>query len=209
MVDKFCDFILKKMKEKMPDMTEEQGEVILYGLELILGEIPKVLLLFLLGFLLGVGWYVLFAFIVIAPYRGMSGGFHLHTHLGCIITTNLFYIGNVFISKYLVLDSIEKYILIGLSFIFGILMISMYAPADTENVPIINKEERKKKKILSYIFLTVMLIAAIFIQDRILSNILIIGSIIQTITITRFAYKLTNNEYGHEVYERTNTELNQ
>lgn len=193
----------------MPDMTEEQGEVILYGLELILGEIPKVLLLFLLGFLLGVGWYVLFAFIVIAPYRGMSGGFHLHTHLGCIITTNLFYIGNVFISKYLVLDSLEKYVLIALSFIFGILMISMYAPADTENVPIINKEERKKKKILSYIFLTVMLIAAIFIQDRILSNILIIGSIIQTITITRFAYKLTNNEYGHEVYERTNTELNQ
>ena len=209
MVDKFCNFILKKMKEKMPDMTEEQGEVILYGLELILGEIPKVLLLFLLGFLLGVGWYVLFAFIVIAPYRGMSGGFHLHTHLGCIITTNLFYIGNVFISKYLVLDSLEKYVLIALSFIFGILMISMYAPADTENVPIINKEERKKKKILSYIFLTVMLIAAIFIQDRILSNILIIGSIIQTITITRFAYKLTNNEYGHEVYERTNTELNQ
>lgn len=208
MVDKFCDFILKKMKEKMPDMTEEQGEVILYGLELILGEIPKVLLLFLLGFLLGVGWYVLFAFIVIAPYREVSGGFHLHTHLGCIITTNLFYIGNVFISKYLVLDSIEKYILIGLSFIFGILMISMYAPADTENVPIINKEERKKKKILSYIFLTVMLIAAIFIQDRILSNILIIGSIIQTMTITRIAYKITKNEYGHEMYEKGKIELN-
>ncbi len=209
MVDKFCNFILKKMKEKMPDMTEEQGEVILYGLELILGEIPKVLLLFLLGFLLGVGWYVLFAFIVIAPYRGMSGGFHLHTHLGCIITTNLFYIGNVFISKYLVLDSLEKYVLIALSFIFGILMISMYAPADTENVPIINKEERKKKKILSYIFLTVMLIAALFIQDRILSNILIIGSIIQTMTITRIAYKITKNEYGHEMYEKGKIELNQ
>ena len=209
MVEKFCNFILKKMKEKMPDMTEEQGEVILYGLELILGEIPKIILLFVLGFVFGVGWYVLFAFIVIAPYRGVSGGFHLHTHLGCIITTNLFYIGNVFISKYLVLDSLEKYILIALSFIFGILMISMYAPADTENVPIISKSERKKKKILSYIFLTVMLIAAIFIQDRILSNILIIGSIIQTMTITRIAYKLTKNEYGHEMYEKTNTELNQ
>ena len=193
----------------MPDMTEEQGEVILYGLELILGEIPKIILLFVLGFVFGVGWYVLFAFIVIAPYRGVSGGFHLHTHLGCIITTNLFYIGNVFISKYLVLDSLEKYILIALSFIFGILMISMYAPADTENVPIISKSERKKKKILSYIFLTVMLIAAIFIQDRILSNILIIGSIIQTMTITRIAYKITKNEYGHEMYEKTNTELNQ
>ena len=208
MVDKFCDFILKKMKEKMPEMKKDQEEIIMYGLQLMLGEIPKLFILFGLAFLLGVGWYVLFAFIVIAPYREVSGGFHLHTHLGCIITTNLFYIGNVFISKYLVLDSIEKYILIALSFIFGILMISMYAPADTENVPIISKSERKKKKILSYIFLTVMLIAALFIQDRILSNILIIGSIIQTMTITRIAYKLTKNEYGHEMYEKGKIELN-
>lgn len=208
LVDKFCNFILKKMKNKMPDITEEQGEVILYGLQLILGEIPKIILLFVIGFLLGVGWYVLFAFIVIAPYRGVSGGFHLHTHIGCIITTNLFYLGNVLISKYLYLDSLEKYILIGLAFIFGILMISIYAPADTENVPIISKEERKKKKILSYILLTIMLILAIIIPDRILSNILILGSIIQTITITRIAFKLTKNEYGHEMYEQGKIELN-
>lgn len=209
MVEKFCGFILKRMKEKMPEITEEQGEIILYGLELILGEFPKIIFLFVLGFIFGVGWYVLFAFVTMLPYRAMSGGFHLHTHLGCIITTNLFYIGNVFISKYLILDSIEKYILIGLSLIFGILMISMYAPADTENVPIISKEERKKKKILSYVTLAIMLISAIWIQNRILSNILIVGSILQTMTITRIAYKITKNQYGHEVYEKTNTELNQ
>jgi accessory gene regulator B len=208
LVERFCAFILKKMKVKMPEITEEQGEVIQYGLELIIGEFPKIILLFVLGFLLGIGWYVLFAFIAIAPYRGMSGGFHLHTHLGCILTTNIFYIGNVLISKYLFLDNIEKYILIALSYIFGILMISMYAPADTENVPIISKKERKRKKILSYIVLTILLSAATLIQDRILSNILIIGSIFQTMTITRIAYKITKNEYGHEIYEKENIELN-
>ena len=192
----------------MPEITEEQGEVIQYGLELIIGEFPKIILLFVLGFLLGIGWYVLFAFIAIAPYRGMSGGFHLHTHLGCILTTNIFYIGNILISKYLFLDNIEKYILMALSYIFGILMISMYAPADTENVPIISKKERNRKKILSYIVLTILLSAAILIQDRILSNILIIGSIFQTMTITRIAYKITKNEYGHEIYEKENIELN-
>lgn len=208
LIERFCAFILKKMKVKMPEITEEQGEIIQYGLELIIGEFPKIILLFVLGFILGIGWYVLFAFITIAPYRGMSGGFHLHTHLGCIITTNVFYIGSVLISKYLFLDNIEKYILITLSYIFGMLMISMYAPADTENVPIISKKERKRKKILSYIILTILLSAAIFIQDRILSNILIIGSIFQTITITRIAYKITKNEYGHEIYEKENIELN-
>ena len=208
MVEKFCKYIIEKMKNKMPDMGEEQEEIILYGLELIIGEIPKLFILFGLGFLLGVGWYVLFAFIAIAPYREVSGGFHLHSHIGCIIMTNLFYIGTALISKYIILDTLEKYILIGFSLIFGIIMISIYAPADTENVPIISKKERKKKKVLAYIFLIIMLTVAIFIPNRILSNILIIGSIIQTLFITRIAYKLTRNEYGHEMYEKGKLELN-
>ena len=78
----------------------------------------------------------------------------------------------------------------------------MYAPADTENIPIISKKERKTKKILSYITLILTLVAAAIIQDRILSNILIIGTIFQTLSITRLAYKLTNNKYGYEEYAK-------
>ena len=114
---------------------------------MILGEIPKLFLIFAVGFLFGVGWYMLFAYIAILPYRAMSGGFHLKTHLGCIIGTLLFYYGNIIISSLLYLDNIQKYILIGLTFVFGVLMVSIYAPADTENVPIISKHERRKKKI--------------------------------------------------------------
>ena len=81
-------------------------------------------------------------------------------------------------------------------------MVSMYAPADTEDVPIISKKERKLKKTLSYIMLTVTLIAAIFVQDHVYSNILIIGTILQSISISRVAYILTKNKYGHEIYEK-------
>ena len=80
-------------------------------------------------------------------------------------------------------------------------MISMYAPADTENLPIISKKERKLKKILSYIILTITLGIAMFLKDDILSNILIIGTIIQSLFISRIAYKITNNKYGHEIYK--------
>ena len=201
MVDKICEFILNKMKKEMPDITKEKEEVITYGLQLILGEIPKTLLLFAVSILLGFGWYMLFAYIAIMPYRTVSGGFHLHTHLGCIIGSSVFYYGTILISKFLSLDSLQKYILAGLSFVFGILMISMYAPADTENLPIISKKERKLKKILSYIILTITLVAAIFIKDSTLSNILIIGTTIQSLFISRIAYKITNNKYGHEVYQ--------
>lgn len=184
----------------MPEIDDEQAEIITYGLQMIIGEIPKMFILFGVGFLFGVGWYMLFAYFAMLPYRAMSGGFHLKTHLGCIVGTVLFYYGNIIISNLLYLDNIQKYILIGLTFIFGMLMVSMYAPADTENVPIISKHERRKKKILSYITLSLTLIAAVFVQDRVMSNILIIGTIIQSLSITRLAYKITKNKYGYEVY---------
>lgn len=202
LIEKICNFILKKMKKKMPDMTDEKAEVILYGLQLIIGEIPKTLLLFGISFLLGIGWYMIFAYIAITPYRAVSGGFHLHTHLGCILGSAIFYYGNIIISKFLVLGNIEKYILVALSLVFGLLMVSMYAPADTENLPIISKKERKMKKILSYIMLVVTLVVAVIIKHQVLSNILIIGTIIQSISISRFAYKLTNNKYGYEEYKK-------
>ena len=81
-------------------------------------------------------------------------------------------------------------------------MISMYAPADTENLPIISKKERRTKKILSYITLSLTLVVALFVQDSTLSNILIIGTIVQTVSITRIAYKLTGNKYGYEEYAK-------
>lgn len=202
MIEKICNSILIKMRKKMPDITDEKAEIILYGLQLIIGEIPKMFIIFGLSFLLGFGWYMVFAYIAVMPYRATSGGFHLHTHLGCILSTIIFFYGNILLSKFLVLDNIQKYILIGLSLVFGILMISMYAPADTEEVPIISKKERKTKKILSYITLIITLGASLLIQNQVYSNILIIGTIIQTITITRLAYKLTNNKYGYEEYAK-------
>ena len=202
MIEKICDFIIKKMRKKMPDITDEKAEIIYYGLQLLIGEMPKMFLLFGVSFLLGIGWYMVFAYIAIIPYRAVSGGFHLHTHLGCIIGTIIFYYGNIIISKFLFLDNIQKYILVGLSLIFGIFMISIYAPADTEDLPIISKKERKTKKILSYVMLIITLVLALVIQERVLSNILIIGSILQSISISRVAYKLTRNKYGHEVYAK-------
>ena len=79
-------------------------------------------------------------------------------------------------------------------------MITLYAPADTENLPIISIKERKRKKILSYVFLVLMLISSLFINNNSISNILIFGALVQTLFITRLAYKITNNKYGHEVY---------
>ena len=200
MIDNLCGYIVEKMKKKMPEIDEEKEEIIKFGLQMIIGELPKMFILIGAGFLFGVGWYMILAFFALLPYRAMSGGFHLKTHIGCIVGTVLFYYGNIIISKLLYLTDFQKIILIILVYIFGMLMVSLYAPADTENVPIISKHERKKKKILSFFTLSLTLIVAAFVPDRMISNILIIGTILQSLSITRLAYILTKNKYGYEIY---------
>ena len=200
MIDTICTFLTNRIRKEMPEIDDERAEVINYGLQNIVGEIPKIFLLFIIAFILGMFKEVLFMFIVLTPYRGASGGFHLKTHLGCIIGTTAFYCGIVLLSQHVILDDITKYILIGISWIFGMFMIKLYAPADTENVPILSKKDRKKKQMIAYITYSLGLIAALLIQDNVISNILLFGNLLQTLTITKLAYRLTKNKYGYEVY---------
>ena len=158
MIDKFCDWITNKIKQNVDNIDEEKELVINFGVRLIFGELPKILLLFIIGFLLGIGWYTLVFFFLLCPYRSFTGGFHLKTHLGCMITTSILYLGPVLLAKYLpIQQNYILYIMAGIVAIFSIFIIIKYAPADTENIPILTKKERKSKKIKACISLVTIL----------------------------------------------------
>lgn len=203
MIDKICTMLTNRIRKDMPEIDDERAEVIMYGLQNIIGELPKIFMIFIVSYLLGILKLTLISFIVIVAYRSFSGGIHMKTHISCIIYTLLLYCGTALLGKYIVIEGIEKYI-IGIScWIFCMIMITLYAPADTENVPILRKKERKQKQILSYIVLTIEIVIALTIQIPSVTTIIIIGDFVQTLMITRMAYKLTNNKYGHEVYANT------
>ena len=203
MIYKICMFLTNRIRREMPEIDDERAEVINYGLQNIVGEIPKIFIMLGIAYLLGIFKWALFTFIVLIPYKGASGGVHLKTHIGCIVFTTLFYCAIPFVSQYIILSQIVKYIVIVGIWIFGMIMIKLYAPADTENVPILSKKDRRKKQLISYITFSLGLLVAVFIKDNTISNILILGNLVQTILITKFMYKLTNNKYGYEVYECT------
>lgn len=200
MIDKICLALTNKIRKEVPDIDDERAEVINYGLQILVGEIPKTFVMLAVAWALGVFKLTLITFLLLIPYRGASGGFHLHSHLGCIIATCVQYCGVALLSKYIVLAESVKYLLIVGTWIFGMVMIKLYAPADTEDVPILRKKDRRKKQIASYLSLTVGLILAVIIPNAVISNILIFGNLVQTLTITKLAYRLTNNKYGYEVY---------
>ena len=203
MIDKITQSLTNRIRKEMPDVDDERAEVINYGLQILLGEFPKTFIILAIAYLLGVFKLTLITFLILMPYRTFSGGFHLKTHLGCIITTCAFYCGTALLAKYIVLSNITKYIIITLLGIFGIFMIKLYAPADTENVPILNKKTRKLKQILSYVFFILGLIIALIVKDNVISNIIVFGYLMQTCMITKLAYILTDNKYGYEVYGNT------
>jgi accessory gene regulator B len=185
----------------MPEIDDERAEVINYGLQIFIGEFPKFIIMLLIAFILGIFKETIITFLILLMYRGASGGFHLKTHIGCIISTIIFYCGIAFLAKIIILNSAIKYIFALLVGIFSIIMIKKYAPADTEEVPIISEKVRKQKRILSYISLIVGLVIATIINDNVISNIIIFGYFTQTCMITPIAYKLTKNKYSYEVYE--------
>lgn len=201
MIENICNKLTLKIRKEMPEVDDERAEVINYGLQLVIGEVPKTFILLIIAYLCGVLKLSIIALLAIMPYRATSGGVHLKTHIGCIIGTSLFYVGSSLLSKYIVLEpSYIKYILIGTTWIFSMIMINLYAPADTEAVPILRKKERSIKKKLSYITMTLTLVASIIIKNTVFSNLLIFLTIFQTIWISKFIYKLTNNKYGYSEY---------
>ena len=186
MIDKICNLILKRIRKEMPEVDDERAEVINYGLQMIIGEVPKLLATLLIAYLLGVLKLTLLAYFLLLPYKYFVGGVHAKTHLACMLTTPTIYCGNALISKTLPIIPIKyRAISVIAIWIFSMMVISIYAPADTENVPILRKKERAFKKIMSYIVMTVTLIIALLIANKysIISNLLIIGCLINSIFI--------------------------
>lgn len=190
-----------KIKKSDKTINNEKEEIIKYGLQIIIGEIPKIFIILLFAWLLDVLFLTIFAILIILPYRTFSGGLHLRTHFQCIVGTSLFYSGTVLFSKLIVLNNmVFKFILIFIIFLFSIAMICRHAPADTYEVPILNKKDRLLKKKLSYIAMSINLIIALIINNNILSNIIIFITLFQSLILSNFMYKITNCKYGYENY---------
>ena len=204
MIDKICDYLTNKIRKQMPDVDDERAEVINYGIHLVIGEVPKTFIFIAIAWILGILKEFCITMLVIFPYRACSGGFHLKTHIGCILMTSFYYCGIAYISRFQLFNENIKYIVIPLIWVFGMIMCKLYAPADTEYVPILRKKDRRIKQILSYITLTITLVIGLIIENYVVSNIIIFGMLAQSFMISKLAYRLTNTKYGYEVYLQEN-----
>ena len=71
-----------RIRKEMPEIDDEKAEVINYGLQNIVGEIPKIFIMLGIAYILGIFELALFTFIVLFPYKGASGGVRRPGHFG-------------------------------------------------------------------------------------------------------------------------------
>ena len=173
--------------------TDEQLEVISYGLEGIYLTFTKMIILFGLSYVFGVFKEFLLLLVSYNIIRSQAFGIHATKSIYCLISSIILFIVGAFICKYVTLPF---WFIISSAFICDICLL-LYAPADTYKRPIVNKKKRKRFKLLSFCLGIVYTIFIIFFNDYFFVNYLVIGMIEAVLMILPISYKIFHLSYNN------------
>lgn len=195
--------IAEKLSEKCTgfikdntNKTETELEKIQYGIHVILINIFKLLLLFITAYFLGILNYTIVAYLSFATLRSFANGIHANSSIKCIITNYIIFFGNVYLSLNFSLNKIY----VASIFIISLILIILYAPADTEERPLMSKNLRGKLKIKSILIVLGFGIVILLLPGSVYTNLIVYSTLQEAILITPMIYIIFGKKYKN--YER-------
>lgn len=190
---KIMNKIMKFIRMYSSNQSEEQLEIIEYGLEAIYITITKTIIIFIIAYFLGILKELVILLIFYNLIRMTGFGLHATKSSYCLISSFLIFIGSTYLCKFIIIPTYIKLILC----ITNILLIYKWAPADTEKRPIISKKRRSIYKILSTVIAITFSFISILITNQYISNCLIISVSIECLMISPYIYKLFKLPYDN------------
>lgn len=175
------------------DYTDEQLEIIKYGLEGLYLTITKLIVIAILAYTLNIFLEVIIFLLIYNIIRMTSFGLHATKSWICLVSSSLIFIGFPIICKYIYLTNYFKVIL-GLVLI---LFIYKNAPADTHKRPIINPKRRLFFKYTSTFIAIIFVYCSILINNNFLSNCFMLSLFVQSFMIAPTIYKLFKLPYNN------------
>lgn len=175
------------------DLSQRDIDKIKYGLEGLYLTITKLIFIIIVSIILGIWKETLLLILIFNGIRLTAFGVHAKRSIDCLISSTLFFILFPILCIKLTIPLIVKVIL----FIPLTVLIGIFAPADTEKRPLINKKKRKIYKILSIIISIIYMTIAIVIKDNTLSNCFIFAIVIQIIIMLPITYKIFGVSYNN------------
>lgn len=188
----FLDSSINLIK-KNKSYSDEEIEIIAYGLEGIYLSVTKAIVIFGIAFFLGIIKEVFYLLITYNVIRSQAFGIHASKSIYCLISSLITFIGGAYLCIYLV---IPLWLMISISIICVIFLI-LYAPADTEKRPIVNKKKRIRFKVISVSLGIIYTILIIIFKGKFLSNYLLVGMFISVVMILPVTYKIFNMSYDN------------
>ncbi|HCJ32312.1 MAG TPA: accessory regulator AgrB [Firmicutes bacterium] len=180
------------------DLSQRDIDKIKYGLEGLYLTITKLIFIIIVSIILGIWKETLLLILIFNGIRLTAFGVHAKRSIDCLISSTLFFILFPILCIKLTIPLIVKIIL----FIPLTVLIGIFAPADTEKRPLINKKKRKIYKMLSIMISIIYMTIAIVIKDNTLSNCFIFAIVIQIIIMLPITYKIFGVSYNnYKTYE--------
>lgn len=186
--------IVNYIKKSNIKMSNDDEDILRYGIQIYYFNISKLIIIFAISFILNVFIETCAAFMLIAILKRYAHGFHADTFWSCLIISLLNIFGIVFLSK-LSLSPMLKIILA----VFSLFLFILYAPADTEERPLVNPKKRKKLKIQAIIICIVYCLLSLFV-NKTLSNMLILSLVFIGFNTSPVLYILFKK--GYKNYEK-------
>lgn len=176
-----------------PDIDEIKLDEIRYGLEAIYMTVTKTIIIFSLAILLNIFKEMFLLLLFFNILRTTGFGLHATKSWICLLSSSLTFILLPFLSKIITIPLFIKSVL----GVIAIILIFIYAPADTVKRPIINKNRRAIYKSLTTISCIILTLASIIIQDNTISNLIIFGVYTEVILILPITYKIFGLSYNN------------
>jgi len=188
------NIIVGYIKKYKCTITIDGEEILRYGIQIYYFNISKFLILLAVSIIFDIFAETCIAFLLIAVLKRFAYGFHADTFWSCLVITFI----NIFSIVYLSELSFNPLIKILLA-VIALILFALYAPADTEERPLVNHKRRTKLKIQT-ISVSVLYFILSFVTNEVLSNMLVLSLIFIGFNTCPILYILFKKEYKN--YEK-------
>ena len=189
----FLNTCLKLISQNDPSINEIQLDEIRYGLEGIYLTLTKTIVIFSVTYFLGVFKEMLIMLIVFNLLRTTGFGIHAKKSWQCWLSSLIIFIIFPFLSRIITLPFSIK-IALG---IIAIIIMLIYAPADTVKHPLINRKKRLIWKCITVINCMILVVISLFVKDSTISNLMLFGIYSEVAVIIPITYKIFRLPYNN------------
>lgn len=194
--DKIAEYMVKARGTQIDDFDDEV-ERVSYGLYVLISNVCKPIIFFILAYFLHVFKLAVIFFISFAFLRKYAGGIHLKSNIMCLILTPALFLSCVLAGAAIKGTLVYKlpYLILLAVVVAGLVYLT---PANTPNFPVESQKQKRKLKISVGFTLSVLNCAILFLGIKSISNVLYLC--ICLVFVIVILQSIQNKKHTKELY---------